>query len=201
MEVNAMPDFQFTLGEPTTKEGLLSELRRLHEASSIFWEAFSTEEFFTPVGGGWSPAGNVRHLNKSIGPLARALRLPRVALWVWFGRAPKPSRAYSGLRDDYLALLKQGAGAGSFAPEPANEMGKDARRRVELMAKREDFSQQLWRAVESWREADLDRYRLPHPLLGKLTLREMLLFTLYHNYHHVRNVAARLESVASPSAK
>jgi hypothetical protein len=65
------------------------------------------------------------------------------------------------------------------------------------MAKREDFSQQLWKAVDSWREADLDRYRLPHPLLGKLTLREMLFFTLYHNYHHVRNVAKRLQSVTS----
>jgi hypothetical protein len=43
-----------------------------------------------------------------------------------------------------------------------------------------------------WREADLDRYLLPHPLLGKLTLREMLHFTLYHNYHHVQSVATRL---------
>ena len=41
-------------------------------------------------------------------------------------------------------------------------------------------------------QADLDRYRLPHPLLGKLTVREMLFFTVYHNYHHVRSVADRL---------
>jgi hypothetical protein len=198
--MDSMPEFQFTLGEPTTKDGLLAELRRLHEASSLFWEAFSTEEFFAPVGGGWSPAGNVRHLNKSIGPVARALRLPRVALWVLFGRALRPSRTFAGLRDDYLALLKQGGGAGTFAPEPPGELGNDARRRVELMAKREDFSQQLWAAIESWREQDLDRYRLPHPLLGKLTLREMLFFTLYHNYHHVRNVAARLKSEVGASA-
>jgi DinB superfamily len=194
-----MPEFEFTLDEPTSKDGILAELRRLHEASSIFWESFNTEAFFAPVGGGWSPAGNVRHLNKSIGPLARAFRLPRVAIWVLFGKARKPSRTYAGLRDVYLATLKRGAGAGSFAPEPASELGHDARRRVELMDKREDFSRQLWRAVESWREEDLDRYVLPHPLLGKLTLREMLLFTLYHNYHHVRNVATRLQSAVGAS--
>ena len=79
-------------------------------------------------------------------------------------------------------------------------MGNDVRRRVELMAKREDFTKQLWLAIGSWREQDLDRYVLPHPLLGKLTLREMLFFTLYHNYHHVRNVAARLQSAAGVAA-
>jgi len=194
-----MPEFQFDLAEPTTKDGILSELRRLHEVSSVFWESFTTEEFFAPVGGGWSAAGNVRHLNKSIGPLARAMRLPRVALRVLFGKARKPSRTYAGLRDVYLATLKRGAGAGSFAPEPPGEMGNDARTRVELMAKREYFSQQFWKVIASWREEDLDRYVLPHPLLGKLTLREMLFFTLYHNHHHVRNVATRLPGATSAS--
>lgn len=60
------------------------------------------------------------------------------------------------------------------------------------MATRTELSQQLWSAIDVWRDADLDRYLLPHPLLGKLTLREMLFFTLYHNYHHVQSVAARL---------
>ena len=41
----------------------------------------------------------------------------------------------------------------------------------------------------------LDRYRLPHPLIGKLTLRELLLWTLYHNAHHVQRIAERREHV------
>ena len=32
--------------------------------------------------------------------------------------------------------------------------------------------------------ADLDAVLLPHPLLGKLTVREMLFFTVYHVQHH-----------------
>jgi hypothetical protein len=42
-----------------------------------------------------------------------------------------------------------------------------------------------------WSEADLDACRLPHPLLGRLTVREMLLFTQYHEVHHVANVERR----------
>ncbi len=45
--------------------------------------------------------------------------------------------------------------------------------------------------IPGWSEAALDRYRLPHPLLGKLTVREMLFFTLYHNAHHLDQVAGR----------
>jgi hypothetical protein len=195
-----MPEFQFTIAAPTTKDELLAELRRLHEASSAFWEAFRTEEFFTPVGSGWSPAGNVRHLNKSTAPLGRALRLPRVLLRILFGTARQPSRPYTGLIAEYRAATEQGGGAGSYAPEPASVLGNDTRKRVELMSRRQELTEQFWNAVESWREADLDRYRLPHPLMGKVTLREMLFFSLYHNYHHVRNVATRLQSVASASA-
>jgi len=192
-----MPDFQFIPSEPASRDAIVSELRDLHDASSLFWESFSTEEFFTPVGGGWSPAGNVRHLNKSIGPLVRAFGLPRMALRASFGKAQKPSRTYAGVRSDYLALLKEGAGAGSFAPEPGNELGNAARARIELMDTRTDLSAKLWSAIGSWRDADLDRYLLPHPLLGKLTLREMLFFTVYHNYHHVQSIAQRLSRAAS----
>lgn len=40
-------------------------------------------------------------------------------------------------------------------------------------------------------ESALGRRQLPHPLLGPLTVREMLLFTLYHNRHHVEVVRTR----------
>ena len=39
--------------------------------------------------------------------------------------------------------------------------------------------------IEKQTESDLDKYILPHPLLGKVTLREMLYFTIHHNEHHL----------------
>ena len=41
---------------------------------------------------------------------------------------------------------------------------------------------------------------MPDPALGQLTVREMLYFTLYHNLHHVRNVAGRLGWWEDPAA-
>lgn len=52
----------------------------------------------------------------------------------------------------------------------------------------------LCAAITRWPEPALDAHRLPHPLIGRLTVREMLLFTLYHNRHHLENVQRRFAS-------
>ena len=39
---------------------------------------------------------------------------------------------------------------------------------------------------QRWPEPSLDRYQLLHPLLGRLTVREMLEFSVYHHAHHLR---------------
>ena len=59
------------------------------------------------------------------------------------------------------------------------------------MATRRRIDSELVSAAGGWSEGDLDRVRLPHPLLGTLTVREMLLFALYHGLHHVNSVARR----------
>jgi hypothetical protein len=58
----------------------------------------------------------------------------------------------------------------------------------------------LRQALAGWSEAALDAACIPHPLLGKLTAREMAQFLLYHNLHHVlvadrRRHEARAEEV------
>ena len=57
----------------------------------------------------------------------------------------------------------------------------------------------LCNQVARWNEADLDRYRMPHPLLGLLTVREMLQFTVYHTAHHLSRVAERAAAEPAPS--
>jgi hypothetical protein len=43
-----------------------------------------------------------------------------------------------------------------------------------------------------WKDDQLDHYIAPHPLLGKLTLRELCYFTIYHAGHHLNIIKARL---------
>ena len=39
-----------------------------------------------------------------------------------------------------------------------------------------------------WKDPQLDQYIAPHPLLGKITLRELGYFTIYHTYHHLETI-------------
>ena len=40
--------------------------------------------------------------------------------------------------------------------------------------------------INNYSEQQLDTFILPHPLLGKVTLREMMYFTIYHAEHHLK---------------
>lgn len=185
-----------TLGEPKTKAEIATELTRLHNNSTVFWNSLSTEAFFAPLGQAWSPADNVRHLTKSIRPVAKALSLPKLAPWLLFGPARNPSRTFAEIRTTYQQALARGGQAGRFAPRPLPALSDPEGKRREIMVHRERAAAALLEALEaeSWSEKWLDRVRLPHPLLGKLTVREMLFFTLYHNLHHLHGVQRRLDS-------
>jgi hypothetical protein len=181
-----------TVGDPASKAELLGELRSLHARSTEFWARFGADEFYAPLGDAWSPADNVRHLIKSNRPVAMGLELPKIALVLRGGLGLRRSRSYREVRETYRAALARGVTAGRFAPrpEPAPADADGARRT--LMERRDQVAADLHAAIEAWGERALDRCRMPHPALGLLTVREMLFFTLYHNLHHVLNVARRL---------
>lgn len=183
--------------EPWAGAEIVRELRALHARSREVWNEFSTTEFFFPLGEAWSPADNVRHLLKSNRPVLRALSTPKVLLVFRFGAGLRDSRPYAEVRERYLARLAAGVTAGRFAPRPLGSSDQTEEQRSALTASLDQVSESLAAAVSEWREWQLDRLRLPHPALGRLTVREMLFFTLYHNLHHVRNVVRRAGSRAT----
>ena len=92
----------------------------------------------------------------------------------------------------YRATLREtGATAGRFAPSAQAAPADPAAWQQEVLAKWRGAVSGLALRIPRWSEPALDRYRLPHPLLGQLTVREMLLFTVYHNVHHLEQVAGR----------
>lgn len=189
-----------TVQEPSSGAEIVRELRALHEKSRELWRGFSTIEFFFPLGDAWSPADNVRHLLKSNRPVLRALTTPKPLLLVRFGAGLRPSKTYSEVRERYLGRLAAGVTAGRFTPRPLGSSDQTEDHRGSLMAALDQVSRDLTEAVSGWGEWQLDRLRLPHPALGRLTVREMLFFTLYHNYHHVQNVVRRAGARAVTSA-
>jgi hypothetical protein len=183
--------FAAPVADPFTRDELRRDLAALGDWSARYWLGFDTAEFFAPLGDAWSPADNVRHLVKSNRPLARALRLPKLLLLLRFGPSPGRSRRYDEVVTLYRAALAGGVTAGRFAARPLAEAERTPAARERFVAERGATLDGVDGALAGWSERTLDRLRLPHPALGKLTVREIVLFTLYHNVHHATNVARR----------
>lgn len=179
------------VGEPFTKQELLRGLRAVHDDSTRFWTSLAAADFYMPMGEAWSPADNVRHLMKTNRPVVKALGLPRPALVLRFGLTWRPSRSFSELRETYRAALARGVTAGPYAPAPEPPPTDPERSRSSLMEERERIASSLESALGQWGEWTLEHLVIPHPVLGRLTAREMVFFTLYHNLHHLESVARR----------
>ena len=178
---------------PYTRDEILEAFRRQEVENVEYWSAFDTAAFFRPIGRSWSPAETVRHLSKSTRPVVKALTMPRFMLRVLFRKPRHASMRFDELRARYQRLLAEGGKAGKFSPSPHTEVDFDAWR-ASILQSYASVNATLWNAIQRWPDPKLDSYQLPHPLLGKLTVREMLFFTLYHQHHHVtvvqRNLAA-----------
>jgi hypothetical protein len=180
------------VAEPHSRAEVVEAFCNIREWGSQFWNGIDAEEFFVPRDGSWSPADHVRHLIKSNRPVAGALAMPKALLLIRFGIAFRPSRSYSGLRDVYREALDGGLKAGGFSPRPLATDEQTLAEREKILASWAGTLDTLAETATSWSDRSLDRLRLPHPGLGLLTVREMLLFTIYHNTHHVHGAASRL---------
>jgi hypothetical protein len=187
----------FDTGEPHSGPDLVAALHRLDGAGESYLRSMPGEEFFAPQGAAWSPAEHVRHLAKSARPVARALAAPRIILAFRFGLHRGSSPSFAGLRERYLAALAAGAQAGRFAPSAKAAPADPEAGRSEIIAEWHAATGALGREVGRWSERSLDRYQLPHPVLGLLTVREMLAFTVYHTAHHLRRIAERRPAVTA----
>lgn len=177
---------------PYTRDDILEAFRR-QEAANAYWSAFDTASFFRPIGRSWSPSDTVRHLSKSTRPVVKALTTPRLVLRILFGKPRHASMKFDELVAHYQGALAEGGKAGKFGPSPHTEVDFDAWR-ANILRSYASVNAALLNAIARWPDAKLDSLQLPHPLLGKLTVREILFFTLYHQRHHIavvqRNLAA-----------
>ena len=84
----------------------------------------------------------------------------------------------------YQKILSEGAtSTQQFIPQKGNEKSKET-----LIADWKKVGEKLAEKIENFADSEFDEFVLPHPILGNLTLREMLFFTIIHNYHHLGNV-------------
>lgn len=166
------------------KAELSAALDAAFEDCAELVRGLSDAAFESAPPGKWTPGMQVAHLAMSTRPVTLAMRQPRTLLRVVMGRPRRESQDYDWVVAAYReALARGGKAPKGYVPREVPSERRNAavdgflREKTRLLA-----------ALDRWRDASLDTVQLPHPLIGKLTLREMLCFTLYHTRHHAANI-------------
>jgi len=127
----------------------------------------------------WSAGQQLEHLIKSVEPLAKVLGAKDFILSK-FGTIDRPLWTYTELIKNYKQTLQEGGKAP--APFLPNEISFD--QKESLSAALIGHVETIIEALKIYTDEELESLVLIHPLLGKLTIREMLQFITYHVGHH-----------------
>lgn len=173
------------------KHAIINRLTENHQEFIHCIQQLSPDEFMYSPNKKWTAGQQLEHIYLSVKPVNLAFKLPAFLLKLIWGKANRASRSYDELIARYHAKLANGSTAtGPFVPKLV-----DQKKGQKLTLKLKNEVVQLCKSIEKLSEEELDYFILPHPLLGKLTLREMLYFTIYHVKHHENLVVNQVHSV------
>lgn len=133
--------------------------------------------------GKWTTGQQALHLLQSIKPLNDALSMPKFLLRFKFGKANREVRDYETVIKRYNERLKTVPEGVTFGPSRKMHVPK-LKDKSYIITRLQCESKKLQYKTRKMSDKNLDTLILPHPLMGKMIVREMLMWTPYHVEHH-----------------
>ncbi len=133
----------------------------------------------------WSTGQQIEHLIKSAKAVNKGLGINKLVLRGMFGLNNRDEKSFNQLQDKFTNGIKTVGKIElpDYAPKHVENHQKE-----EMVKKLALELKTISNHVESWKEENLTKYILPHPMLGKLTIREMAYFTIIHTNHHLNSI-------------
>jgi len=137
--------------------------------------------------GKWTTGQVTLHLLQAIKPLNTALSLPKYFLRYRFGKANREVRDYDTVIKRYQERLNSIPAGSTFGPSRNMKVPKLSDKRY-LLNRLQVESKKLQYKTRKMSDSNLDSLILPHPLMGKMIVREILMWTPYHVEHHFKQL-------------
>lgn len=131
--------------------------------------------------GKWDTSQHIIHLTKTADMVVQGLSMPKLLLRWKFGKPNRPMRDKAQIIERYqekLSGLEPGITFTRSAGVPntnKQEVINNFRQSIDTLVSKS----------EQWSEGALDKYLLPHPLMGRMLVRELLIWTAHHHLHHL----------------
>lgn len=168
-----------------TKQELISIVHSIHEEVNLHIQSVDEEKLNTPrPNGKWSIAEEMGHLINALQQSNKGFMLPKFFLKYKFGINNRNEKNYEEVVEKYLGKLANIQIPNN--PFQIKEVEKIAKEKLVKSYKKEQ--EKFEKRLSKFSEKELSTLLLPHPLLGKLTLREFGYFTHYHTKHHLENI-------------
>lgn len=172
--------------ETPTKDQLIQDLNKSFQ-EIINWINEQEETNFNKeiVAGKWTIAGHLYHLVKSTKAVSQGMKMPKLGLRTMFGKSNRQERTFDEMLEKYETTL-----ANTVVKVPSSYQADQDRtfKRAELVSRFEQELDVLVKVLGKWKEADMSVYIMPHPAIGKCTIREFMYFTIFHTDHHLRTL-------------
>lgn len=169
-----------------THSEIVAALKSQLDEITALAESVSDKTFKFNIPGKWSIAKNIEHLGTANNITAVGFITPKPVLKIIAGGATSQHRSANQIASTYLLKVAEGAKSPVlYLPKPIPGLGKSVTINIWKFS-----VNNLMKAISSWSDSDLDVYQLPHPILGKISAREMLFFTVFHNYFHLNTMKA-----------
>ena len=162
------------------KQQITDKLTDNHRAFADYIFSLSEKDFLVSHNNKWTAGQQFEHILRAVSPLKTVLTLPKIIPRLLFGKSNRKSLDFESLVKSYQGKLAGGSKATKQFIPPAIIFEKRRNLGNNLLKTVGNLSNKIKR----FSEIELDDYLLPHPILGKLTIREMLYFTIYHVEHH-----------------
>jgi uncharacterized damage-inducible protein DinB len=137
--------------------------------------------------GKWTTGQVVKHLLQSITPLNAAMSLPKFILKYKYGVSNREVRDYDSVVRRYRERLEEARGI-TYRRSRQMKVPSIKEKRYLLGRLQVESKKLQYKTAKRWNDRQLNTLILPHPLMGKMPVREMVMWTAYHVEHHTKQL-------------
>ncbi len=164
------------------KEAIADLIETKHSELISWLENQPEESWIQGPAGKWTTGQQALHLLQSIKPLNDALSLPKFLLRFKFGKANRPVRDYDAIVQRYQERLEDAKGK-TFKGSKNMKIPTLSDKHYILNRLQTEYKKLQYK-TRKISDKNLDTVILPHPLMGKMPVREIIMWTAYHVEHH-----------------
>ena len=169
-----------------TKSEVIDALNEKHQALYDWLESHPDEKWVEGPEGKWTTGEHIVHLVQSASALYKGFLAPKFLLKSQFGTNNRENRTYDEVVAKYQDKLA--ANPGVVAEVSKNMPEMTPADKSTYIDKLEKEKLKLIKKFQKWSDKDLDTYLLPHPLMGRMTVREVVMWTAHHTEHHLQTL-------------